>query len=84
MHGPLLFCTPDHILPAPSFTLSIKQRNFTLQKRECPPEKTQIKKTNSKQNVNKIVCGCAFFDLLCCFFLTNYCSFSEKIPGRNG
>ncbi|AEW60068.1 TPA: hypothetical protein ME365_000215 [Klebsiella pneumoniae] len=44
MHGPLLFCTPDHILPAPSFTLSIKQRNFTLQKREYPPEKTQIKK----------------------------------------
>ncbi|MGJ4375558.1 hypothetical protein ACP8F4_25880, partial [Klebsiella pneumoniae] len=27
-----------------TFTLSIKQRNFTLQKREYPPEKTQIKK----------------------------------------
>ncbi|HBW1643157.1 TPA: hypothetical protein MEI01_000377 [Klebsiella pneumoniae] len=43
MHGPLLFCTPDHILPAPSFTLSIKQRNFTLQKREYPPEKHKLK-----------------------------------------
>ncbi|AWL53608.1 TPA: hypothetical protein MIP48_04970 [Klebsiella pneumoniae] len=67
MHGPLLFCTPDHILPAPSFTLSIKQRNFTLQKRECPPEKTQIK----KQIQNKILtkwCVAALFLTYCAVF----------------
>ncbi|CDL12713.1 hypothetical protein [Klebsiella pneumoniae IS43] len=50
MHGPLLFCTPDHILPAPSFTLSIKQRNFTLQKGNIRLKKQQIKKQNLKQN----------------------------------